>query len=113
MEEKINKILREYTNCFKDMDCSPLKASQFKIRFDFNNKNLFGSLIFMDRAIYKQRKILKELSNLYQDNKENLQELRQRLLNVHKEIFKVLQQDFRIDQCWVDPKTDQIEYLEY
>ena len=111
MEEKINSILRSYTNCFKDLDCSPLAAGEFVISFDMDNNKLFGSLINMDRKIYKQRKILKELSNLYQDNKENLQELRQRLLNVHKEIFKVLQQDFRIDQCWVDPETDQIEYL--
>lgn len=111
MEEKINIILRNYTKCFKDLDCSPLMPGEFVISFDMDNNKLFGSLINMDRKIYKQRKILRELSNLFPENKENLDKLRVRLWDIREQIFKVLQEDFNICSKFIDKKTDQIEYV--
>jgi len=111
MEEKINSILRSYTNCFKDLDCSPLMPGEFVISFDMDNNKLFGSLINMDRKIYKQSKILKELTILFPENKENLEELRHRLWDVREQIFKVLKEDFNICSKFIDKKTDQIEYV--
>ena len=111
MEEKINSILRSYTNCFKDLDCSPLMPGEFVISFDMNNNKLFGSLIDMDRKIYKQRKILKELSKIYSNNKDNLIKLSNRLRDVREEIFQVLQKDFNVCSKFIDKETDQIEYV--
>lgn len=112
MEEKINCILRNYTNCFKDIECSPIAPGEFVISFNLEPDRLCGSLMDMDRKIYRQRKVLKELIKLYPEKSDQFKELSNRLRNVREQIFKVLQDDYNICSKFIDKKTDQIEYVE-
>jgi len=111
MQEKINNILNMYEMCFEGLDCSPLNLNEFVLYFNIVDNELKNSLIFMDRKIYRQRQVLRELCKVYPDSKENFLELWERLHKVHKEIFKVLQEDFNISECWIDRTKDDIEYL--
>ena len=54
---------------------------------------------------------MKELTILFPENKENLEELRHRLWDVREQIFKVLKEDFDICSKFIDKETDQIEYV--
>ena len=111
MEEKIDSILAMYEECFKGLECSPLDAERFVLYFYINEHDYKNSLIDMDRRIYHQMQILKEFCKVYSDSCADFIELRERLLKVHKEIFKVLNEEFKISECWVDEKTDEIQYL--
>ncbi len=112
MEEKINSILREYSNCFKDIDCSPIAPGEFVISFNLEPDRLCSSLMFMDRKIYHQRKVIKELIKLYPEKSEQFKELSNRLRNVREQIFKVLQDDYNICGKFINRDTDDVEYIE-
>ena len=111
MEEKINNIITIYEECFKGLDCAPLDAEKFVLYFYINKNDYKTSLIDMDRRIYHQMQILKEFCKVYSDSCADFIELRERLVKVHKEIFKVLNKDFKISECWVDKETNEIQYL--
>ena len=112
MEEKINEILDMYYECFKDVDCSPLDASKFALRFYINSNDLKRSVIDMDRRIYHQKQILREFCNVYSDSCDDFRELWERLHRVHKEILKLLKKEFGICDCWIDKETNEIQYAQ-
>lgn len=110
MKEKINRIISMYENCFKGLECSPLNVEGFVLYFYINDNDLQNSLISMDRRIYHQRQILREFCKVYSDSCDDFRELWERLHNVHKEILKVLKEKFNICECWIDEKSNEIQY---
>ena len=110
MEEKINNILAMYEECFEGLECSPLDAEKFVLRFYINPNDLKATLIEMDRRIYHQRQILREFCEVYSDSCDDFRELWKRLYMVHKQILKVLKEDYKICDCWIDKTTNEIQY---
>lgn len=111
MNEEINEILDLYYSCFEGLDCSPLDASKFMLRFYISN-DLKKSLIEMDRRIYHQRQILREFCEIYSDSCDDFRELWERLHRVHKGILKLLKKEFGIAECWIDKETNEIQYAQ-
>ena len=110
MEERIDEILEMYNACFKDLDCSPICPKTFIVEFNINPELIKESLISMDRKIYRQRQVVRELIKTYPNNKENLQKLWGKLHNVHKEIYNILTEELGVCECWIDSEKDELEY---
>ena len=110
MNETIDNILAIYEECFKGLDCSPLDAEKFVLRFYINSNDYKKSLIEMDRRIYHQRQILREFCKVYSDSCDDFRDLWKRLYKVHKEILNVLKENYEICDCWIDKETNEIQY---
>ena len=110
MEERIEEILEMYSNCFKDLDCSPICPGTFVIEFNVNPELIKESLIAMDRKIYHQKQVVRDLCRTYPENKENLRKLCKRLNSVHEEIYDILTDELGLSDCWIDSEKDEVEY---
>ena len=111
MEEKIQEILGMYSNCFKDLDCYPICPGTFVSEFNINSELIKESLITIDRKIYRQKQVVRELCRTYPDNKENLRKLCKRLNSVHEEIYDILTDELGVGEYWIDSENDEVEYL--
>ena len=109
MEERIEEVLEMYSDCFKDLDLSPICPETFVIEFNINPEMIKESLIAMDRKIYRQRQVVGELCKTYPENEENLLELWERLYEVHKEIYDILSDGLGVCECWIDPQKDELD----
>ena len=105
--------MRKFLNLFnkKSVLIILIVAITFVISGGLNELNYLAStaLSYLENTFssYMTRRIQKSLT-LYLSK---IKRPRERLLKVHKEIFKVLKKDFKISQCWVDEKTEEIQYL--
>ena len=110
MEERIEEILEMYNACFKDLDCSPINPGEFVEEFNINLELIKESLISMDRKIYRQMQVVRDLCRTYPENKENLRKLCKRLNSVHEEIYDILTDELGLSDCWIDSEKDEVEY---
>lgn len=112
MEERIYEILEMYSDCFKDLDLSPICPETFVIEFNINPEMIKESLIAMDRKIYRQKNAIRDLclSKTYPNDKENLRILYKRLNNVHEEIYDILRDELGVCECWIDQEKDELDF---
>ena len=81
-----------------------------KFKTDLQFKMDKEALIEADRVIYQQMKKCRELTKPRNVLYRQFAMVEKALLEVHKEIFRILQTDYRIDSCWVNDKGE-IDYL--
>ena len=110
MEERIDEILEMYNACFEDLDGLPDCNETAVLEFNVNPELIKESLIAMDRKIYHQKQVVRDLCRTYPDNKENLRKLCKRLNSVHEEIYETLREDLGVCECWIDSEKDEVEY---
>ena len=113
MEERIDEILEMYNACFKDLDNLPICDATSVLEFNVNFELIKESLIAMDRKIYHQKQLVRDLClrKIYPNNKESLQQLCKRLNNVHEEIYDILTDEMSVSVNWLYPEKDEIEHL--
>lgn len=106
LDKSVKNIKELYDLAFIGISTNALNLEKFKLDINFGTTQ--RELISADKLIFKQIKVLKELDSLFQNDK-SYKELCVRLMQIHKQIFKVLKEEYKISNCEIDAQGN-LEY---
>lgn len=107
IQQSVKFIKDLYDMAFDNMSLKVLKISAFKVDLKIGIDR--QELIDADRTIVFQTQALKYLDKLYPEESGYL-ELRKRLIMVHKQIVKVLKEEYRVSNYRLDAFGEDMEY---